>query len=320
MIYRFGISSLPRIEHIYTVVRKTVWQVADPYHILLFIRDGSCEIDTNGTRYRLSCGDAILIPAAQSYRRMPIGDAECKMLYVHFTVSEGIRELDDAEAAEEARRLDIELGSSLLSETRTFPVVGSEILLPAVSARCDERITAACAELESMLTSFRSEDSLLVTVSFSRLLALLSKKTLGELFRRSDTAGELMAVPQKLRRAVWFIKQNESRKLSAADVGRFCGISASQLIRYFRAAFGKTPTEYITEHKINRAREMFLSAPDLPIKAICDALGFDDAHYFSRVFSRQTGETPSHYRYRVTHFSQSSRPSGDRTQDKSLDS
>ena len=147
-----------------------------------------------------------------------------------------------------------------------------------------------------MLSSFRSQDALTVTLTFCRLLAVLSRKTLGTLLGRSSTAEELTAVPQKLRRAVWFIKQNESQKLSSADVARFCGLSSAQLIRYFRAAFGKTPTEYITEYKINRAREMFLTSPDLPIKAICDALGFDDAHYFSRIFKSHRGISPEAYR------------------------
>jgi AraC-like DNA-binding protein len=302
MIYRFALAQLPRIEHIYTVVRRTVWQVADPYQILLFIREGACRIETAGAEYVLSAGDVIFLPAAQSYRRTPEGEGDCRMLYVHFTVPGGVHELDDAEAAMHAARLDSALGVSLLSESRSFPIAETEILLPTVYRGESASLERAAAELEGMLPSFRSEDALSVTFTFCRLLAMLSKKTLGALAGRSQTAEELSAVPQKLRRAVWFIKQNESKKLSSADVARFCGLSSAQLIRYFRAAFGKTPTEYITEYKINRAREMFLTSPDLPIKAICDALGFEDAHYFSRVFSRQTGEAPSAYRYRVTHF------------------
>ena len=304
MIYRFSLARLPQIEHIYTVRRRTVWQVADPYHILLFIREGSCRIETAGALHVLSAGDVIFLPAAQSYRRTPEGEGDCRMLYVHFTVPEGVDELDDAEAAARAVRLDSALGESLLSESRTFPIAETEILLPAVFHGKSESLLRATSELEATLASFRSEDALSVTFLFCRLLSLLSKKTLGALASRSQTAEELSAVPQKLRRAVWFIKQNESSKLSSADVARFCGLSSAQLIRYFRAAFGKTPTEYITEYKINRAREIFLTSPDLPIKAICDALGYDDAHYFSRVFSRQTGESPSAYRYRVTHFAE----------------
>ena len=308
MIYRFALTHPVRIEHIYTVVRRTVWQVADPYHILLFIREGGCKIESGGAEHQLKEGDAIFIPAAQSYKRTPIGDGDCRMLYVHFTAEGGLQELDDTSAASRAARLDSALGISLLSENRTFPIAETEILLPAVYRGKSRSIDRALAELEEMLASFRSEDALTVTLSFCRILAMLSKKTLGSLVGRSQSTEELSAVPQKLRRAVWFIKQNESKKLSSIDVARFCGLSSAQLIRYFRAAFGKTPTEYITEHKINRAREMFLTSPDLPIKAICDALGFDDAHYFSRVFARQSGESPSAYRYRVTHFAP---PSGD---------
>ena len=47
---------------------------------------------------------------------------------------------------------------------------------------------------------------------------------------------------------------------------------------------------------------MIQSAPELAIKNVCDALGFNDQHYFSRIFSRITGESPSQYKYRVVKF------------------
>ena len=65
MIYNFKVNTLPKIEHIYTVVRKTVWQVADQYNILLVIMDGRCKIEINKESYVLNSGDAMLIPRAE---------------------------------------------------------------------------------------------------------------------------------------------------------------------------------------------------------------------------------------------------------------
>ena len=74
------------------------------------------------------------------------------------------------------------------------------------------------------------------------------------------------------------------------------------MIRYFKDAVNKTPIQYVSEYKINRAREMIQTTPELAIKNVCDALGFDDQHYFSRIFSKITGETPRDYKYRVVNF------------------
>jgi AraC-like DNA-binding protein len=74
------------------------------------------------------------------------------------------------------------------------------------------------------------------------------------------------------------------------------------MIRYFKDAFNKTPIQYVNEYKINRSREMIQSTPELAIKNVCDALGFDDQHYFSRIFMKITGESPSAYKYRVVNF------------------
>ena len=82
----------------------------------------------------------------------------------------------------------------------------------------------------------------------------------------------------------------------------YCNVSKSQMIRYFKDAFNKTPIQYVNEYKINRSREMIQSTPELAIKNVCDALGFDDQHYFSRIFMKITGESPSAYKYRVVNF------------------
>ena len=71
---------------------------------------------------------------------------------------------------------------------------------------------------------------------------------------------------------------------------------------YFKNAFNKTPINYITEYKISRAKELLYNQPHLTIGEISDELGFDNQHYFTRVFAKTTGESPSHYRYRTVHY------------------
>ena len=53
MIYSIDADILPVIDSAYTVVRRTVWQVADPKNIFLIVTDGECEIETNGEEYLL---------------------------------------------------------------------------------------------------------------------------------------------------------------------------------------------------------------------------------------------------------------------------
>ena len=61
--------------------------------------------------------------------------------------------------------------------------------------------------------------------------------------------------------------------------------------RLFKADTGTTPVEYLNRIRINYAKEL-LENSTLSVKNIAQMCGFDDQYYFSRVFKKQTGESP----------------------------
>ena len=52
---------------------------------------------------------------------------------------------------------------------------------------------------------------------------------------------------------------------------------------------------YLNEYRVDKARQLILD-PRLSLKDIGAAVGYSDANYFTRVFKRLTGQTPSEYR------------------------
>ncbi|MBR8706441.1 hybrid sensor histidine kinase/response regulator transcription factor [Bacteroides pyogenes] len=72
-------------------------------------------------------------------------------------------------------------------------------------------------------------------------------------------------------------------------------LSISQLNRKMMAISGHTPTAYILNLRINKAKKI-LASQDLPITEVADECGFSDLAYFSRTFKKHTGVTPSQYR------------------------
>lgn len=301
MIYAVHTEKLPKAVNVYTVLRRTVWQVADPYHILLIILDGACMLELNGETYLLTRGSVFFIPAGQSYRRRPSGEKMCEMMYIHFISDFPVRELSFADAAGEVCALQQQIERSLLNTQHFLSVQMTEVYLPRHAQPDHAALFAMCEELKALLNTFRVDASLSANLCLCRILSLISRDTIAHLSERA-TDTELLHIPPHLKKAVWYIRQNESKKITLSELCAYCCISQAQMIRYFKTAFSKTPMRYIAEYKINRAREMFLTASDLSIKNVCAALGFDDQHYFSRLFTKITGETPSQYRYRVTHF------------------
>lgn len=101
-----------------------------------------------------------------------------------------------------------------------------------------------------------------------------------------------------------YISKNFSKNISLGELAAYCAILKSQLIRYFKQYFDKTPLEYITDYRIARAKELIFNCPQLTLKEISYELGFDNQHYFSRVFHKNTGETPTHYKIRVLNYTE----------------
>jgi len=58
---------------------------------------------------------------------------------------------------------------------------------------------------------------------------------------------------------------------------------------------GLSPKEYILTNKMNLAKQL-LYQTDLSIKEISVEIGYDDQLYFSRIFRKRTGYTPSEYK------------------------
>ena len=71
--------------------------------------------------------------------------------------------------------------------------------------------------------------------------------------------------------------------------------SRTTLMNHFREKYGVTIVEYLTEYRLKKAAQM-LSDGTAHIKNVSVDCGFLDQNYFTKVFQKQFGKTPSEYR------------------------
>ncbi len=121
------------------------------------------------------------------------------------------------------------------------------------------------------------------------LQAALGTLMEGEMGERQKTAYD------HARRAAAFLQQNYSASIGVEDAARQVGVSRSHLYRAFQSEFGCSPSEYLTDYRIQRACQL-LSHSDLAVGVVAASVGFEDPLYFSRVFHRQIGISPTQYR------------------------
>ncbi len=92
-----------------------------------------------------------------------------------------------------------------------------------------------------------------------------------------------------------YIDTHLSEGFSLQQVAKEINMNANYLGQVFKRETGKTYTAYVTELRIERAKEM-LRTDESSISDIAASLGFNDYFYFLKTFKRITGMTPKQFR------------------------
>ena len=299
MVYSFKFEKLPEITSAYSNIRKTVWETLDAQNMLIFILEGSCSMEIDSKTYIVKEGESFFVPKNKIYRRSPVNDQYCNMLYIHFDFADDTREMTNDDAYSFIEQETVETKNQLITENILYPTSYTIYLRHHMAQ--SEKASQIAKNITELLPNVNLNNNIKIVLLFCELMAELSsitKKLLGD----KNMDEKLVRIPENLKNAILYIKQNSSEKINIPELAKYCCVSQSQLARYFKIATGKTPVQYINEFKLNRAKNMLARMPELSVKAIAESLGFDDQQYFSRLFSKAFGESPTEYRYRVTHF------------------
>ena len=92
-----------------------------------------------------------------------------------------------------------------------------------------------------------------------------------------------------------YLHENYTEKVTIEKMCRTFCCSKSTLLTAFKREYGRTVINYLSELRVEEAKKL-LSSTALSISEISDATGFYDQAYFSKVFSKEVGITPSDYR------------------------
>lgn len=93
-----------------------------------------------------------------------------------------------------------------------------------------------------------------------------------------------------------YIERNYRMEITPGSVADTFYLSQSYAARTFKKAYGVTLTDYISLVRVRHAEEL-IREYFVPIRSVALNVGFSDANYFSRVFLKYTGMTPSEARH-----------------------
>jgi two-component system response regulator YesN len=92
-----------------------------------------------------------------------------------------------------------------------------------------------------------------------------------------------------------FLHGHYMKEVSLQELADIGGVTPAYLSRLFKKELGINYTDYLNQIRVEKAKEL-LEIPHIKVLEVASQVGFNNSHYFSRVFKRSTGRTPQDYR------------------------
>ncbi|WP_390580265.1 AraC family transcriptional regulator [Paenibacillus illinoisensis] len=242
-----------------------------PDYDLWFIQEGSVKMMIDGFEYTAVPGDVIFF-----YPDMPYiassSENVCRFIYIHFDFGIG-----------EQQRI---LGGFQLPGIVPGKLIQEETKL----------FTRAFRRLKQ--ENGTSGNQLYLKAS---LLAVIAK--ILELHGQGAYVGQFLngKKPRKsegslevLQDVIQYVDANLHRPIRMNDLAAMAGISEKYFISYFKKTVGITPGQYISQIKMNRARD-YLYEKKYTIQQIAGFLGYPDPFTFSKAFKKYYNVPPSKF-------------------------
>lgn len=243
------------------------------FHELEIVLSGSAVNSINGTSFPVGPGDVFVVEKGATHEITQIDGLE---LYNLGFRNDAVR-LIGSDLMELPGFHTLFLMGGLTDPSMRRMKLNAEDL-----RRCTELLQEMDAELETQSPGYRTS----ILCQFSRLIVLLS---------RANT----QTVPEQ---SVWQVataaakmERDYAEPISIAELAKSVLMSERHFRRQFLQLYQTTPSDYLLHLRLSAACRMLRAGED-SITQVAMATGFSDCNYFSRVFRRELGMTPSQYR------------------------
>lgn len=140
-------------------------------------------------------------------------------------------------------------------------------------------------EIEMKHKSRNKWDSMKANILFQEMIFLLFKESVP-----SQQSGANQSITLTLD----YIEQNYPLHITRKKLAEMAGMSTDYYSRAFKKKVGKSPMEYLSDIRINQAKQLLMMSHDT-LRSIAHQVGFSDEFYFSRKFKAVTGNSPTAY-------------------------
>lgn len=286
--------------------------------LFFFINEGSGELVYEGEKYDLKKGDCVFLYCADTYSHTTSPDL-WNISWIHFNGPEMLKIYDKYKQRggqpvfhpEEIKKYSDRnsrilrqkniAGEGIVENRQNEP--GKSKVNTSENGRTtpeeNERIEITGSETGLEIIKRIWSDTYAIANSSDYLRDMRINQYLSELIAEimvySWNENNEKGKKVRIREVKQFIDENYAKKIALTDLSERFYINKYYLLRLFKGQYGMTVNEYVEGVRISKAKEL-LRFTDKGIREIGILCGFEDSHYFSRVFTKVEGISPSEYR------------------------
>ena len=265
---RIGLYNIyPELTYAVDRISTSSWSLNNRMrtHNLMLLYDGSAEFSRNESRASAAKGDLIYYRPGDRRHAVTFADAPVKCYAVDFQYT-----------------CPVYRGNRWELEDHALPFSFCQRIT-------DELLFMKLNDLFSKLTksalTVRTSTDVHERAIFTEILVLLFQ------FAERNQYSYLNA--GKVDKVIGYMTENHTRSITLGELAEYAHVSASYLGSIFRSVTGRSPIDYLIEIRINRAKNLLRDG--YSVTDTSRLVGFNDIYYFSRMFKKHEGISPSDY-------------------------
>lgn len=252
-------------------------------YVLIYCVDGCGWYTTGGKRYEVKQNQYFILPKDEPHEYGSNANGCWTIYWIHFRGEHASIYADGAYAPIE---INVAVNSRIGDRLNIF----EEILTTLQCQEDIEDLRYASSLLHHFLASMRYLRQFRRAKQSKNNYEDDSEKSYGNGNDNSNDYGINI-----VDAAIHYMEENIENKIKLQQVQKYVGYSATYFNTLFKRQTGYSPLQYFNRLKMEHACKL-LSNTNLRINQICYKLGIEDSLYFSRLFSKSIGMSPSEYR------------------------
>ncbi|MDE7244877.1 MAG: AraC family transcriptional regulator [Oscillospiraceae bacterium] len=229
---------------------------------MLYIASGKAQFYFRGVERMVPAGHMVIYRPKEEQKYRYYGADQTEVYWVHFT------------------------GNNVRNIMRQYGIADSDQVI----------FTGTSLEYKRLFTQMIQEMQLR-RENYEEFLVLLLRQLFILLHRQMQQRPKAKSgfLEKEIQQALQYFQEHYNSDISIDAYASSRGMSTSWFIRSFKEITGVTPMRYILTTRITNAQSL-LEDTDYNIAEISRIVGYEDQMYFSRLFKKQNGVSPSEFR------------------------